>query len=68
MELPIDYTEMRDYPEHQRDGSVVVRKRVVFYLGKFGPFTEFFPTEGFSQAVVEDRIRTLKRELEGLTR
>jgi len=67
-DLTVEFTNMRDYPKHERDGSVTVQKRVEFYIGKYGPFVEYFPLDGFSQMVVDERVRQLKRELEGLTR
>lgn len=59
-------TDMRDFPVPQRDGTVLQQKRVQFFIGTFGPFIEYFPSEGFSMLTVNMRIDALKRELEGM--
>lgn len=68
VELTQQITEMRDYPIPLREGGMLNQKRVTFYLGKFGPFVEMFPVEGFSSSVVQSRIDALKRQLEDLHR
>jgi hypothetical protein len=67
-DLTLKIIEMRDFPVPQLDGTVLQQKRVVFYLGKLGPFTEYFPNEGFNQGQVNLRIDALKHEVEGMHR
>lgn len=66
MDLSAEITEIRDWSDVDRAGVVTLSKRVTFYVGKFGPFVERFPTEGFSIAVVNARVEQLRAELRGL--
>lgn len=65
-DLTVEYTDIRDFSVPQRDGQTLTRKRVVFWIGKFGPFTEYFDVDGFTMTAVTDRVNALKREVEGI--
>jgi hypothetical protein len=65
-DLTPEFTDIRDFTVPQRDGSLTTQKRVTFYLGKFGPFTEYFPSDGFTMGVVQERVSVLRQQLEGL--
>jgi hypothetical protein len=67
MDLPIEFVDIRDAPRIERDGTVVVEKRVVFYVGKFGPFTEHFPVT-LDRAEITTRVEALRSTLLGLPR
>lgn len=66
LDLKVEYTDIRDDTPISRDGTPIKQKRVTFYLGKFGPFTERFDTETFSQSVVDQRVEQLRQTLRGL--
>ncbi len=67
-DFTLEITDMRDESSLDRSGSVSVQKRVTFYLGKFGPFVEKFPTENFSDITVRARADALRATLENLHR
>lgn len=67
-DLSIDITDVRDYSIPQRDGTSLRQKRVTFYLGKFGPFVEMFPSEEFTDTSMKLRVGALQRELEAMHR
>lgn len=51
------------------DGQTVTRYRSVqFRLGKFGPFVERFPSDGYTEQQLLDRVAALRRELESIHR
>lgn len=64
----IEYTDIRDFSLPQRDNTVLTQKRVMAYIGKFGPFVEYFPAADFNMATVGNRFEALKREIEGMHR
>jgi hypothetical protein len=64
-DLTITYSDIRDWTPVDRDGTVRREKRVVFYIGKFGPFTEYFPAAGFSMNDVAQR-RSARAQLRAL--
>ena len=66
VELPVEYTDIRDSQELLRDGSSKTYKRVTFYLGKFGPFVERFDLEGFSMTEVQTRVEALRQQLQAM--
>lgn len=66
MDLPVDYTDIRDVAEPQRDGSVVRMKRATFYLGKHGPFVERLPNDDQFDTELARRVETLRRKLQSL--
>lgn len=66
MELPINYTDIRDEPQYQLDGSVLTQKRVTFYLGKFGPFVELVPNDAQFGVELARRAEALRRTLQQL--
>jgi hypothetical protein len=67
-ELDIEYTDIRDEPMYQRDGTVLVQKRATFYIGKFGPFTERLPADDNFTIELQRRAEALRRNLQGLPR
>jgi len=67
-DLAVEITDIRDYTMPQRDGSTLAQKRVTFYLGKFGPFVEYFPVDGFTDLAMRSRVDALKREIEAMHR
>lgn len=68
VDLTVEIVRMRDENPYQRDGTILHQKAVDFFIGKFGPFTERFDRDTFSDAVVQERIGALKRTLETLHR
>lgn len=66
VDLTPEYTDIRDFNVPQRNGSLTTQKRVTFYLGNFGPFVEYFPSDGFTMDVVQERVTQLRQQLEGL--
>jgi hypothetical protein len=66
VDTTVEYTDIRDSQEMQRDGSSKTYKRVTFYLGKFGPFVERFDVDGFSMTDVQTRVDTLRTAILGL--
>jgi hypothetical protein len=67
-ELKIDYTDVRDWTPVDRAGTVQRKKRVTFYIGKYGPFTEYFDAEGFDMSQVGLRVEHLRTQLRLLPR
>lgn len=68
LDLTLESTDIRDFPQWQRDGTVKQTKRHVFYLGKYGPFTEYFDVDGYSANVVTARIDEIRRQLRDMHR
>jgi hypothetical protein len=66
MDLPIDYTDIRDEPSYQRDGSVLMQRRATFYIGTFGPFVERLPNDENFTTELHRRADALRRNLQGL--
>ena len=64
-DLPIEYSSITDVVRPQRDGTTLTQKRVVFFLGKFGPFTETF-TPATWAADLRTRVGQLRTELIGI--
>lgn len=67
-DLTFELTDIRDYPVPQRDGRVLNQKRAVFYLGKFGPFTEYFGVNEFTDSAMRARVDALRFHLEAMHR
>jgi hypothetical protein len=63
MDLTLNLKNFSDESLVQQDGSVQKFKRYDFYLGKFGPFTERVPLEGFNDALITARVNALKQHL-----
>ena len=68
MELDIEYTDLRDEPMYQRDGTVLMQRRATFYIGKFGPFVERLPNDENFTTELHRRAETLRRTIQGLPR
>lgn len=68
VDLTLELVTLKDEATPQRDGSVLRQKIAVFYLGKFGPFTERFPVGEFTDAALKLRVQQLKTHLESLHR
>jgi len=66
MELTVNIKNFSDESLVQQDGSVQKFKRYDFYLGKFGPFVERVPLEGFNDTIIQTRINALKQHLIGI--
>lgn len=62
-DLPYEQTDLRDYIRPERDGSQTKQRRLTFYLGKFGPFVEYFGADTFSADVVRVCVDKLRREI-----
>lgn len=67
-ELEIEIIRMQDESPFKRDGSIERVKRVDFFIGKFGPFTERFPAAEFSADALNARTAKLRDELRALAR
>ena len=65
-DLPISYTGIRDESNLTREGTVVHEKIVSFFIGKFGPFHERFPRDGFDMQTVAARVEALRLTLRTL--
>ena len=60
MDYPLQLLRLVDESKLERDGSVTHLVRADFLLGKFGPFVERFPKEGFDASQVTlaaDKLR-----------
>lgn len=66
MDLTPDFKNISDESLVRRDGTVEKFKRYDFFLGKFGPFVERVPLEGFNDSIITTRVDALKRHLNGL--
>lgn len=62
-DLPYDQTDLRDYVRPERDGSQTKQKRLTFYLGKFGPFTEYFGADEFNSTTMLTRINQVRQTI-----
>lgn len=67
-DLTQQITSVSDETTFDRSGQPVMNKRVTFYLGKHGPFTERFPAAEFSATAVQQRIDALRQQLQLLNR
>lgn len=65
-DLPIEYVTIGDETQPQRDGSTIRQKKVVFYLGKFGPFTERGPADAPLDSWLPLRAAELRRQVAAL--
>jgi hypothetical protein len=63
-DLPLEFTDIRDESTPQRDGSFLRAKRYTFYLGKFGPFVERVPLEGFTDYEITRRVQLLRAHIQ----
>lgn len=68
VDLSLQLTDVRDYPMPQRDNTILEQKRVTFYLGKFGPFYEYFPIADFTEGAILGRVAMIRQQLEALHR
>lgn len=68
VDLTVEYTAIRDYTMPQRDGSFLKQKQVTFFIGKFGPFTEYFDFADFTEFRMRERVDALKQQVEALHR
>jgi len=68
VDLSVELTDVRDYTVPQRDGTFLTQKRVTFYIGKFGPFHEYFPVDAFNELAFRQRADALKQQLEAIHR
>lgn len=63
MDLTVEYVDIRDAAEPQRDGRTIDHfKRYTFFLGKFGPFTERVPLDA-PAGEIDRRIAALRATL-----
>ena len=66
MDLLFELIDMRDEQTVERDGRTVVNRKVVrFYLGKFGPFTERFAADA-SAGDIQVRVEAVRTTIRGL--
>lgn len=56
-------TDLRDWSTIEQGGNVRPQKRVIFYIGTFGPFTEYFDRDAYSLAELEARVNALALQL-----
>lgn len=63
VDLTVEYTDIRDHMNVTRDGQLQQQKRVTFYLGKFGPFTEYFDAATFTDTELRGRVNALANTL-----
>jgi hypothetical protein len=62
-DLPYDQTDLRDYVRPERDGSQTKQKRLTFYLGKYGPFVEYFDADDFNATAMRARIDQVRQTI-----
>lgn len=67
-DFPFRLIALRDQPRYDLDGSVVAEKVAIFYLGKFGPFTETFPAATFTDDAFRARREALLSTLVNMHR
>jgi len=63
VDLTPEFTDIRDTVRIERDGTTAREKRVSFYLGKFGPFVEYFDAATFSDGLLRGRVEALAQTL-----
>lgn len=62
-ELKIEFINQKDDVRPQRDGTMQRDRVYTFYLGKFGPFTERVPLDGFDENEIGRRVTALRARL-----
>lgn len=62
-ELKIDMVSQRDDVRPQRNGDMLRERVYVFFLGRYGPFTERVPLDGFDEGEIGRRVATLRARL-----
>lgn len=63
VDLTLELTKVTDESVPQRDGAFRRHKTYVFYLGKFGPFTERVPVDNFDDMEFMRRVEHLRLHL-----
>lgn len=63
MDDDVKVTDVRDWTKVEQGGIFKEQMRAVFYIGRFGPFTEYFDKAGYSIAALEARVAVLKANL-----
>lgn len=66
-DLTQNITSVSDEVTFSQGGQPVTNKKVTFFLGTHGPFTERFPADQFTAAAVQQRINAIKAQLQLLT-
>lgn len=63
MDADVNVTDLRDWSTFDQGGRIKEQKRAIFYIGQYGPFTEYFDRATFTGAELETRIAMLKGHL-----
>jgi hypothetical protein len=66
--MEIEYVGIRDETRFNARGETTKVKILTFKVGPFGPFTETFPAEEFTDANVSARVQALRQQIERLPR
>lgn len=61
--LTVSFKNVADESIVNRDQTVTKVRRYDFFIGKYGPFTERVPLEGFTESEIDQRIARLKSHL-----
>jgi hypothetical protein len=67
-ELPLELAKMYDETTPQRDGTYKRVKVYVFYVGRFGPYTERVASEGFDELEFGRRVEAIRSHLRTVQR
>lgn len=62
-DLTVEFQSISDEARPTRSGTIERNKKYTFYLGRFGPFTERVPLDGFDANAITQRIAALKVHL-----
>lgn len=63
VDVTFELTKATDEAVPQRDGSFKRHKSFVFYLGKYGPFTEKIPSDNYDESELRRRVEKLQQHL-----
>jgi len=67
-DLTVDVIKTADTSTYDRAGVITRNREYVFFIGKFGPFTERIPLEPFDGTELQRRVDALKLHLMNLPR
>ena len=63
MDDDVNVTDLRDWSTIEQGGTIKQQKRAILYIGRYGPFTEYFDRATYSLAELEARIAVLRSNL-----
>lgn len=63
MDADVNVTDVRDWTKVEQGGAMRDQKRAVFYIGRYGPFVEYFDKAEYSLSALEARVAVLKANL-----